>query len=288
MNDDQSIPPAPQSEASISSPGRAIREARERAGMSIDELGSRTRLSRPTLEAMETDAFERLLEPVYVRGYYRKCARILEIPEEPLIDAYEALYTPPPKVVPARLRLAPSGDLNASPRSGSKLLVIVPILAAVLLGVFWLMRQAPTQSGLGQSVTLIDPENSSVVISDAMPPIDDVPEVTESVESIDQTVADSAAAVSPPPAVEAAPVGTALQLEFKELSWARIEDASGKNLLSGVISAGETRTLDGKPPYAVFLGNAPGVKVQFGGIDIDVTPHTKANSTARFSVPAAG
>ncbi|HKY90026.1 MAG TPA: helix-turn-helix domain-containing protein, partial [Nevskiaceae bacterium] len=98
------------------SPGEAIRVARERARLSLDELAARTRLSRPVLEALEKDAFEQLLEPVYVRGYYRKCAKVLDLAEQPLIDAYQAMYTPPPTVAPQRLRLASGGELGESSR----------------------------------------------------------------------------------------------------------------------------------------------------------------------------
>ena len=275
-------------ETQHSSPGAAIREARQRAGISIDELGSRTRLTRATLEAMEADAFDQLLEPVYVRGYYRKCARILEIAEEPLIKAYESVYTPPPRVVPARLRLAPSGDLNSTPRLSGRFAVIAPIIAILACAVIWLMRQAPSTSSLQDSVTLIDPENPSAIVSDAMPPLESPESSVDSVLSTSPQPEVAAAPAEEAPAAPAAPVGTALELEFTALSWARIEDATGKSLLSGVISEGERKQLDGTPPYSVFLGNAPGVKLRFGGLDVDMTPFTKPNATARFTVPVAG
>ena len=44
----------------------------------------------------------------------------------------------------------------------------------------------------------------------------------------------------------------------------------------------------GKPPYSIFLGNAPGVTMEFGGQPVDLRPLTQGNSTARFSVPVAG
>lgn len=264
--------------AAYGSPGAAIRDARTRAGLSIDELGSRSRLTRQTLEAMENDAFDQLLEPVYVRGYYRKCARILELPEQPLIDAYEALYTPPPKIAPARLRLASGGDLGSAPRFAGRLAILAPIAAVVLISLIWLWRQSSTAPGAPQTVSLIE---SSITASDTMPPLDAPAGAITAPAPTDPAA--EGAAVAPP-----APVGTQLVLEFSAISWARVEDAAGKSLLSGVISAGERVQLDGQPPYSIFLGNAAGVKVQFGGLPVDIAPYTKGNSTARFSVPVAG
>lgn len=283
--------------AAYGSPGTAIRAARTRAGLSIEELASRTRLARPTLEAMENDAFEQLLEPVYVRGYYRKVARILELPDQPLIDAYEAMYTPPPKIAPARLRLASGGDLGSAPRFVGRLAILAPIAAVVLISLIWLWRQSSTPTVPPQTVTLIEPAITDGIASDTMPPItepapDSAPvaagETPAASDAIAATPVPDVVAAEPAPAAAAAPVGTQLVMEFSAISWARVEDAAGKSLLSGVISAGERMQLDGQPPYAIFLGNAPGVKVQFGGIAVDVAPYTSSNSTARFSVPAAG
>lgn len=294
------------------SPGATIRAARTRAGLSIEELASSTRLTKQTLESMEADAFDQLLEPVYVRGYYRKCARILEIPEQPLIDAYDRLYTPPPKVAPQRLRLASGGDLGSSPRVSSRLPILAPLAAIVIISVLWMVRQAGAPPTTSQTVQMIEPgvDASSGTISDptildSQVPVEpttpttptDVPAAPADAAAPATAPADPAAvAAAAPPAAPAtaepvappAPVGTQLLLEFDAISWARVEDATGKSLLSGVISAGEKQTLDGKPPYSVFLGNAPGVRVTFGGQPVDLKAYVKGNSTARFTLPAAG
>lgn len=300
------------SSVSYGSPGAAIRAARKRVGMSIEELASRTRLAKATLEAMENDAFDQLLEPVYVRGYYRKCARILELAEDPLIEAYEAMYVPPPKPAPpARLRLASGGDLGTSTRLPRRLVVLAPLAAIIISVGVWLWQDAAPPSGLaGNTVTLIDPISGEAVIADALPPIEaPAPAATNPTPAAAEGMPADAVAQSPatapetPPAPSAeavpvpvpetpapppAPVGTQLVLVFNAISWARVEDATGKSMLSGVIAAGERRELDGKPPYAVFLGNAPGVTVEYGGLAVDSTPFVKSNSTARFSVPLAG
>lgn len=300
--------------AGRASPGAAIRSARTRAGLSIEELASRTRLSRQTLEALEADAFDQLLEPVYVRGYYRKCAGILEISEQPLIEAYDALYAPAPKPAPARLQLASGGDLGSSPRFATKLAVLAPLAAVAIIAALWMLRQAPPSAD--STLTLVDPtlpdgaiapstiapaEAPGDAAAPAPAPVESAPEPPSpapepeaaGVEPADAALAaatapDEATAPAPAPPATPAPVGTQLVLQFDAISWARVEDASGRSLLSGVISAGETRTLDGRPPYSIFLGNAPGVRLTFGGLPVDVKPFVKSNATARFSVPAAG
>lgn len=306
----ETVSPAASDRAVHGSPGGAIRAARTRAGLSLEELASRTRLARHTLEALENDAFDQLLEPVYVRGYYRKCASTLGIPEQPLIAAYDALYAPPPKAPPTRVRLASGDDLGSSPRFATKFALFAPIAAVALIAVLWLARQASTPQVPPPAVTLSDPtlsesaEPSAPAVSEFAPPIDapvpvgepaaggapsaDAAPIPADPAAVAATAPGEVSTPATTPAAAPVPTGSELVLEFQSISWARVEDANGKSLLSGVISAGEMQTLNGKPPYAVFLGNAPGVKVRYGGVDVDVKPFLKSNSTARFSVPAAG
>jgi cytoskeleton protein RodZ len=51
--------------------------------------------------------------------------------------------------------------------------------------------------------------------------------------------------------------------------------------------AGETQSLSGAAPLSVFLGNAPGVKVEFEGKTFDTKKSTRDNNTARFTLPPA-
>ncbi|MCY1058136.1 helix-turn-helix transcriptional regulator [Nannocystis sp. SCPEA4] len=64
------------------SPGRYIREARQRRGISIEQLALETKIPRPSLEALEEDQFSTLPGPVFVRGFFRCCARSLSLDPE--------------------------------------------------------------------------------------------------------------------------------------------------------------------------------------------------------------
>jgi cytoskeleton protein RodZ len=78
-----------------------------------------------------------------------------------------------------------------------------------------------------------------------------------------------------------------LLLKVRETAWVKVADAHGKLLLSRTLQSGEQQTLVGEPPFALFIGNAPGVEVLYRGSPVDLTPFIHANATARLSVPAA-
>ncbi len=69
--------------------GEILLSARERAGLSLEEVGQETRLAVKNLEYLETDNFEALPAKVYVRGFIRTYAAFLNLDVEHLLSKYE-------------------------------------------------------------------------------------------------------------------------------------------------------------------------------------------------------
>jgi cytoskeleton protein RodZ len=314
--------PAPVAPASSSeSPGTLIRAARERAHLTLAEFAGQTKLALSTLDALERDDFAALLEPVYVRGYYRKCAKVLSIPEEKLMAAYSSRVQPKPLLLPAKLRLGTGSEGGARRFSG----VLLVALLAVAIGVgIWYLRgektpvlplpitTTPTTEEQPAAPTSADPATQSpppaasssaptgeqAGYSAAPPAAGEVAPANAPLPPSSSTAA-TAPATSPaasataevqpakPVPIATEPGSSQLLLTFVSISWARVADANGKVLLNRVVQAGERQMLDGKPPYAVFLGNAPGVQVQYQGGNIDIKSLIRDSATARFSVPLA-
>lgn len=304
---------------SRASPGRAVREARERARLSLEELAMQTKLARGTLEALERDDFATLAEPVYARGYYRKCAKALGLSDAELIATYEKLVAPRAPQAPTKLLLGSSQTMTRTRphRRGSSGRWGWVIGAAVLIGVLaWALSTDPGALGLrpavGPTNTAATPPSSASIApapatatdGRAIPAPAPPPVALTSSDALSTSkgaglaaapppvVAPSAppAAAPAPPASAAVPVPAAavagvLGLKFRSTSWVRVEDADGRVLLSGVVQAGDHQSLSGRAPYSLFVGNAPGVTVEYDGRSVDLTPYIKPNSTARFSVP---
>ncbi|MDB5971086.1 MAG: Cytoskeleton protein RodZ [Hydrocarboniphaga sp.] len=296
--------PAPAAPASSAeSPGTLIRAARERAKLTLADFASQTKLAITTLDALERDDFAALLEPVYVRGYYRKCAKVLNIPEPQLMAAYATRVQPKPTTPPAKLRLGTGSEGGGRRFSG----VLLVALLAVLIGVVvWYLRGEKTSlMSLPISAPPATSESPAVTSPDSAPPTSSNATGEEAgysaAPSAGNTVTPAASSETAAPAsVEAQPArpaasapittqpgGSQLLLNFVSISWARVADADGKVLLNRVVQAGERQVLEGKPPYAVFLGNAPGVQLQYQGAAVDIKALIRDSATARFSVPLA-
>jgi cytoskeleton protein RodZ len=280
------------------SPGARIRAARESAKLSLDDLAMQTKLAKPTLDALERDDYNALLEPVYVRGYYRKCAKVLGIDEESLISAYSARVVEKSPVAPSKLRLASGTELGSSSRLPVAMAVLAAVAAVVACAFLWLARdETKTYPAVPvtSSVINVEPADSgtsqvpadSVAVIGADTPS---PEATASPhdDALGAIAEDSATVAkvpaSPPVSTASAAPGT-LTLTFNEASWVRVDDAGGKTLLNGTKQAGEQIDVNGALPLNVFLGNAPGVRVEYEGQAVETGAFTRSNKTARFAVP---
>jgi len=70
--------------------GRELAEARQRAGLSVEDLAHRTKISVPTLRAMERNQIDGLPGGIYTRGLLRAYAREVGIDPEDLVKRFRA------------------------------------------------------------------------------------------------------------------------------------------------------------------------------------------------------
>jgi cytoskeleton protein RodZ len=314
----------PATPAGPASPGTMIREARQAQHLSVDDLAGQTKLARTTVEALERDDFGALLEPVYVRGYYRKCAKILGIDEKRLIDAYSSRVTQRSPLPPAKLRLASGSDLGSDRRLPMTMGLLFVVIAVLVCGALWWLRGATTtlvphsmpapvavaptpESPAGATAAGPAPESSPMAPTaptastdnNAMPPVpapqDGAAPVAAGPDAAPppEPTATTPAATPPAATKPAVTTGSAesavgpLKLRFARSSWVRIKDAAGRSLLAGTMQAGETHQLAGTPPFDLLLGNAPAVTVEYDGKPVDINPYLRDSGTAHFQLPAA-
>ncbi len=111
-----------------------------------------------------------------------------------------------------------------------------------------------------EATVLVTPvENESVVIEEAVQSA----EVTEVVYSPNQIV-----------------------LRVNLQTWLDVRDQSGEKLAYKTVRKGEVLTLNGSPPFSVFIGSASGVSVEYLGVPVEFEPH-KSGLFARFQVGEA-
>ena len=110
--------------------GETLTEARNQAGLSVDELSERTRIRGTVIRSIEQDDYEACGGDLYVRGYVRAIAGAVGIDAQPLIREFDFGRSGanerangstgrhargyPSLVAPRETKPAPADDLNAT------------------------------------------------------------------------------------------------------------------------------------------------------------------------------
>ena len=167
--------------------GEHLVAAREARGLAFGDVVRVLRLPAATLHALESDCYEKLPAPVFVRGYLRAYTRLLEMDGEVLIAEYDRLIpTPEPDLTQATRDRRQTMALDLYTR-GSAALIVVAIV--VLLGSWWydrLNQDAPVQSRTASSeaeqpasrVSVIPPPQTDTLNPDTGPVVALAPDTT--------------------------------------------------------------------------------------------------------------
>lgn len=259
--------------------GQHLREARERAGLTLDQAAAQLRMPIQVVRALEQDEWQKLGAPVFVRGQLRSYARLLKVDLEPLLQAAPIAPVEPVKLVShthtPRVRRVLESTLRRA--------VYVVMTGVLAVPVWYATRNhLDGQSPSTASLDVVPPETAAPAPNDA----GGTPAATEAKKPVTTPYIASMAPV--PRSEPAAPAGEGgLSLQFSGDSWVQVSAPDGSVVEKALIKAGEQRQYGAGQVGRVVLGNAAAVEVQQAGSIVDVKPFQRAN-VARFAVSSDG
>lgn len=244
--------------------GAALREAREAAGLSIEQAASQLHMTVRAVANLESDDWSSLGAPVFVRGQLRSYARLLGVDIEPYIE-----QTPVASVAPSTLvsHTHTPGYQRFAEQIGRRA-IYVAVTAAIAVPV-WL----GTRSHFG---------NSEFAVQSLDVPADQVEEVATQAAPQRTPLVASIASL---PAAPQAPA--AVTITFNGDSWVEIIGADNQVLERGLLAAGQQRSYKAGELGRVKLGNVNAVEVKRAGVAVDLEPFSRAN-VARFTLSSDG
>ncbi|MDP3607829.1 MAG: DUF4115 domain-containing protein [Methylophilus sp.] len=82
---------SPSESVPLSPCGGALKAAREKQKLSVQDVANQLRLGVKQVDALESDRYDKLPQPSIVRGFIRNYAKLLKIDAAPIIEAYSIL-----------------------------------------------------------------------------------------------------------------------------------------------------------------------------------------------------
>ncbi len=73
-------------------PGARLASIREKSGHNIEYVASKLHLRVRVIELLEADAYDEMPEPVFIKGYLRAYANLLDIDSVPLLEMFNCFY----------------------------------------------------------------------------------------------------------------------------------------------------------------------------------------------------
>lgn len=265
--------------------GARLRQAREAAGLTLEAVGQQLRMPVLVVKSLETEQWDRLGAPVFVRGQLKSYARLLKIDLGDVLDQASIGPVVPPQLVshthtPRARRIAESLGRRA---------LYVGITAVLAVPVWFATRGHFDSASTSPNTASLDVIPAAVPVAGAVAPAAQVAPVAMPVPAPATPSAPYLASLTPvprPTAAAPAPAG-ALSLQFKGDSWVDIAAPDGTTVEKALIKSGETRTFSPGQVARMVLGNASAVEVQQGGTIVDLSPYQRAN-VARFTVSSDG
>ena len=293
--------------------GSALREAREKAGLSVAEVANVLKVTERTVDALEAEIYEELPPTPYVRGYVQRYARLVGLDSNTVTVGSDAVEPEPvlPAVVP-RSRLASFNDFARESWGlvyGSIVLVFVILIGGAL---WWawpggktepvVPEATPIATGgdpvrtpaLGRQTPQVATEVVSPVRGESDQALDSplaVPEPSDPV-AVDSPTPEVA---SVEPSVVGADAGQAatpadglakpdlITFVFDGECWVEVRDRDGDLVHGDLGRDGDTVAVSGRAPFSVLLGNPAVVDVTFNGERTSLDPG-RPGEVARFEV----
>jgi cytoskeletal protein RodZ len=235
--------------------GRALRQARIEAGLTVDDVSNATRVRIAIVHAIEQDDFAPCGGDVYARGHIRTLARAVRLDPDPLLARYDAEHGGRPAPTPAA-PLFEAERIRPERRGPNWTAAMVAAIVAVIGFVGFTVVKGSGGSDAKSSVAEGSTPTASTSTTSASPkiskPADPKPEPS-----------DSAIAAAPQDKVTvqvSAPDGR---------SWISAKDHNGRLLFDGLLKQGESKTFQDKTKIDLVLGDAGAIKLYVNGKKID-------------------
>lgn len=127
-------------------PGEILRAAREAKGLSTQQVADSLRLRNAVVEMIESDQYDKLSSPTYVRGYLRSFSKALEVDEKRVFEAYRAMGYG--EVAASTITMQSFSKRKVRERNDSRLMLISYLIIAIVLAmaIIWWWQDSNADS----------------------------------------------------------------------------------------------------------------------------------------------
>lgn len=301
----------PVAEPTNPSPGTILSAQRESLELTIQQVADKLNLTMHFVRCLESDSYDKLPGDVFVRGYIRTYANLLQLDAPQVVAVYSEFTS-------KKLARKEEAIKRYARRRNDKNRPWIIVSGVAFVGValaLWYFNVGPSVDEPVEEATMpVSAINSMPLFTPVSSEISAAPVSSEQTgdtalqnggaataddqqigQEIGQQIGqemqttDEAGASS---MTESA--GTlislswggedSVQLDFLGDSWVEIEDRGSEQSHRELRISGETLLIHGTAPFSILLGNARAVTLTLNGRRVDISGNIRADDTARLSI----
>ena len=283
--------------------GQVLQTARLAQVMSIQDVARQLRLSERQVTAIEEDDHSKFPNQTFLRGFIRNYSKLVREDTEEFSQLLQQTFPP---ISTQAISYPVDGTVfnpDHKQSRGNIIIILVAVLVSLLL-IYEVYRSGGDNLQIDTNVentTINNATTQSEIEVEQAPGNDEIqlPSVINSNSSNFNSLNDKdqpkndkiekEQQVKTALEVEHKPVQKegeqALHFMFNEDSWVEVKDAGGKRIFSQVGPGNTERTIYGRPPFSLTVGNAANVKLIYNNKSVDLLPYTsKHGGVARLSL----
>ncbi|WP_213996422.1 RodZ domain-containing protein [Arsukibacterium sp.] len=300
--------PTELSESAELTAGQLLRQAREHRKLSVAEVALQLNLRVNLVQQIEADQLDSSMLVTFVRGYLRAYARLVKLPEQQVLSAFEQQNAGNGDPAKPMRTFSNRAELQATENRFMWLTYAIGFILVLMLVLWWWQTTStgPDAAAVPQDSVAVEQLDNGTAVSgaiDSSGPADNTENIQPAATADSDVVSPSAnaepAPVSLPDFVAAesmpelasqiaaeadsSPQPDIITMEFQDSCWIDVLDADGNRIAYGTKEAGYQMTVNGKAPFVVTLGNPSVVRITLNNQPFDMSS-LPAGRVAKFTL----
>lgn len=304
-----------------SSPGLILRAAREELSYTVDQVADALHLRSSVVIALEEEEYGEFSSDVFLKGYFRSYCRLVNLHEARMIELLEEQLKQQKKQQRSVEKVAKKAAKTRRNKKAVTLIGVAIVIAIIiiLLGQMQsdvesavstdtsnekqdkveqpdtgVLQAQPEETALQPESNNVsgvidndkpDPEkaeNNDLQEADPNPAIEIVQESQESGLSAQSPQLNESYSEQQP--IEPL-VSNVITATFSGDCWVTVKNSEGKTVIAALKTSGQSISYQGAAgPYKIVLGNARVANLYFNDEAVDLTPFTRRNGRAEFTL----
>ena len=264
------------------SAGVRLREERLSKGIKTSTVAEKLHITNHYVKAIESDSFEKLPGAIFIRGYLKNYAELLNLNPSEIVGLYEKTASQNTNGSNSR-----ASSYKLKPRN--RIFVISSVILFIILFVaLWIYDNSYTEESttdFSDTVALGKNQLNALLDSGKFLPTGNQVSISQNDSVFAELGRRSASHYDTNKIINFNSSGPdTLDILFSDESWIEITDVSVGKRFREIMVTGDFLRVKGEAPFTVLVADAPAARIRFNGAEIPIIDSIRIDNSASVTL----